>query len=86
MSGGYFDYKQHHIDDIAEDIGRVIRENGRGTDPKWDYSRETISLFYEALEHLEVARTYAHRIDYLLCGDDSEESFRERLNEELNKP
>ena len=82
MSGGYFDYKQFHINDITEAIEEIIQNNG--LDPRWDFTPETISEFRTALEYLRCARVYAHRIDYLLCSDDSEESFHERLNEELD--
>jgi len=34
---------------------------------------------------LKKAQIYAQRIDYLISGDDGEESFRERLKEELDK-
>lgn len=52
---------------------------------KYNYSDEIILKFKEGLEALEKARIYAHRIDWLLSGDDSEENFLIRLNEELNK-
>jgi hypothetical protein len=29
MSGGYFDYKQWHIQQIAEDVETIIERNGR---------------------------------------------------------
>lgn len=32
---------------------------------------------------LEIAQIYAQRIDYLLAGDDGEETFQERLDKEL---
>lgn len=84
MSGGYFDYKQYHIDDMVEDIERIVRESNSG-DSRWEYSAETISRFYEAIHFLQIAKVYAHRIDWLLCGDDSEDSFHARLNEQLEK-
>jgi len=37
----------------------------------------------EAVIALRKSSIYAHRIDYFLSGDDGEESFIERLNEEL---
>jgi len=35
---------------------------------------------------LRKAAIYAQRIDWLLSGDDGEESFLERLKEELDAP
>lgn len=45
-----------------------------------------IEKFKEGVEFLRKAQIYAHRIDYLLSSDDGEESFLERLKEELEKP
>jgi len=39
----------------------------------------------EAIKQLRIAYVYAQRVDWLLSGDDSEETFIERLNEDLNK-
>ena len=38
----------------------------------------------KAIRLLEIAYIYAHRIDYLLSGDDSDESFLSRLKEDLD--
>jgi len=51
----------------------------------YKYSDEVIEKFKEGVEILRKAQIYAHRIDYLLSADDGEESFIERLQEELNK-
>ena len=37
----------------------------------------------EAIKQLRIAAIYTQRIDWFLSGDDSEESFIERLGEEL---
>lgn len=50
-----------------------------------DYTEETINEFRKGVEILKKARIYAQRIDWLLSGDDGEESFHERLNEELEQ-
>jgi hypothetical protein len=39
----------------------------------------------EAVKQLRIAAIYAQRVDWFLSGDDGEESFIERLNEELNE-
>ena len=51
----------------------------------YKYPDEVIERFKEAVNILRKAYIYAHRIDYLLSGDDGEESFIERLNEELTE-
>ena len=49
------------------------------------YPDEVIEKFKEGIEIIEKAQTYIQRFDYLLSGDDGEESFLERLEEGLNK-
>ena len=50
----------------------------------YEYSKETIKEFKKGLVILRKAYVYAQRIDWLLSGDDGEESFHERLKEELD--
>jgi len=51
----------------------------------YKYSDEVIEEFKRAVYYLKKAQIYAHRVDYLLSGDDGEESFLKRLNEDINK-
>lgn len=167
MSGGHFDYKQHYINDIADDIESVVHkeesprpelvkeiytsiyekdgdrlrvnfntlqsENSYDETIKhykdagysineicskpgyrkseavkngmvyqineWvseeykdedgetvyfnDFSKETLEEFKTAIELLRKAAVYAQRIDWLLSGDDGEETFHQRLEEDL---
>jgi hypothetical protein len=39
----------------------------------------------EAVKALKIAQVYAQRVDWLLSGDDGEESFLSRLDDELKK-
>lgn len=84
MSGGYFDYNQHTINDIATDIEYVLRPDA----PKWildmNLSFDTRIKFRNAVFHLKMASIYANRIDYLLSGDDGEETFHKRLQEDID--
>lgn len=50
-----------------------------------EYSPKVIEKFKEGVELIQRAYVYAHRIDWLISGDDGEESFLRRLEEELNK-
>ena len=91
MSGGYFDYNQWRLEDMADQIDRMIENNdsdeaddygcrrGRG------YSPETIARFQETRAALKRAAKMAHRVDWLLSGDDSEESFHRRWDEEITQ-
>jgi len=106
MSGGHFEYNQHKIGYIADEIEQLIRKNGKEKtkeemedegwrDPDWyekypedkfhyKYPDEVIEEFKKGLEILRQAEVYAQRIDWLVSGDDGEESFLERLKEDLN--
>lgn len=93
MSGGYFEYNQYKIYQIAEDLETVILNNGKKRENKepWEddyereYSDEVIAKFKEGLEILKKAYIYAHRIDWLLSDDDGEQSFLQRLESDLSK-
>lgn len=49
------------------------------------YEERTIKRFKEAIRYLRMAEIYAHRVDWFLSGDDGEESFHRRLEEELKR-
>jgi len=49
------------------------------------YSDEVIQEFKRGATLIQQAQTYMQRIDWLLSGDDGEESFLSRLKEELNQ-
>ena len=90
MSGGRFQYQQHNIWQIAEEIQNVIDNNSDESLNEWGdrrgrgYSPEVIAKLHEAVQALKVAYVYAQRADWLLSDDDGEESFLERLEEELS--
>lgn len=49
-----------------------------------NYSDKTKQEFIKAYNLLIQSYVYVKRIDWLLSGDDGEETFHERLKEELN--
>lgn len=77
MSGGHFDYQQYNIQNIADDVEQLIESNDG------NYSEETIVEFKRGLEFLRLAYIYAKRIDWLVSGDDGEETFHKRLKDEI---
>ena len=89
MSGGHFNYEQWKINSIADDIEDIIFHNGSQDKNQYDdrihqeYSPETIEEFKRGLELMRKAYVYAQRIDWLVSGDDSEDSFHRRLQDEL---
>ena len=50
----------------------------------YKYPDEVIEEFKNAYKALRIAEIYAQRVDWLMAGDDGEESFIERLKEELD--
>jgi hypothetical protein len=105
MSGGHFDYQQFRIDNVANEILDVIRENEDGyvyndktsygyddngeiTDKPegWQrFSDEALRKIKEGYRICRMAFAYANRIDYLVSGDDGEDSFHKRLRGDLEK-
>lgn len=86
MSGGHFEYNQYHIDDIVYSIERIIENNNKPSDEDeyyHNFNDNTIEKFKLGLHYLKIAKIYAHRIDWLVSGDDGEESFMSRLEEDL---
>jgi hypothetical protein len=81
MSGGYFDYQQYRLHDLAEGIREVLNECPGSGERVW--SEETRHVFKLAIDALRFAEIYVQRIDWLLSDDDSEATFHRRLNEEL---
>ena len=91
MSGGHFDYNQYRIGQIADDIDGEIRNNDSEELNEWGdrlgrgYSEATIEAMEHAVYQLKVAQVYAQRVDWLLSGDDGEDTFHVRLAEDLQK-
>lgn len=77
MSGGHFDYAQYRINDIASQIKEDVKSDS------FCYSDETKAEFIKAIHFLEIASVYAQRVDWLMSGDDGEETFHKRLKQEL---
>lgn len=99
MSGGHFDYNQKRIQYIIESIEEEIERNGKKIEyppevryvGEWEleynyeYPKDIIAEFKKGIYLLKQSYIYAQRIDKLLSGDDSEDSFRKRLKEELKE-
>ena len=89
MSGGFYDYKQYVLDEIADSIQLEIEQNdsteddGFGHDRGRHYAPLVIDRMSEAVTALRIASIYAQVVDWLLSGDDSEDSFLRRLDKDL---
>lgn len=49
------------------------------------YPQEIQDKMREAVNYLKIAYVYAHRTDWFLSGDDGDESYIRRLEEDLKK-
>ena len=77
MSGGTFNYDQQHIGNIADRIEDMI-DNG--------YCDErTLPHFKQGVDLLRLAFIYAQRIDWLVAGDDGEDTFVKGLYDDCKK-
>jgi hypothetical protein len=89
MSGGYFNYAQYRINDIAVEIDELIKSNDNKTLDEfgWEegnnYFPAIIEKFKEAAHTLRQAQEMAQRVDWLMSGDDGEDSFLRRWDEEV---
>ena len=84
MSGGHFNYIQYRVKDTAEEIQEILDK--QGDDAYWNgidtiYPIEVQEVFKEAIDHINRAYQYIHRIDWYLSGDDGEETFLEKIKD-----
>ena len=82
MSGGHFDYTQFRMEDIAVEIDDLI---GRNNITEYSYPSEIIARFAEAAHTIRQAQEMAQRVDWLVSGDDGEESFMSRWDNEVRE-
>ena len=95
MSGGHFDYRQHDIGRIAETLEDELyaredsyddRRIGLGAlDPdNWIENPERMREYIIAsVKVLRLAEILTQRFDWIISGDDGEDSFYERLKNDL---
>jgi hypothetical protein len=79
MSGGYFDYNQYTLDDVADQVKELVEKNKN----QFNYKPNTIKKFQETIHFLRRTAEMVQRIDWLVSGDDGEESFHKRWKEEV---
>ena len=91
MSGGFFDYSQYTLNQIVTDIEDEIYYNDSEEVNEYNekrgngFSEDTMQEFKLAVWYLKQALVYTQRIDWLLSGDDGEETFHSRLKKDLEK-
>ena len=93
MSGGHWDYVQYRLTDVIDELKGIVSGEIKTTDwstgeevlERDNYTQVTLEAFKRATKAIEIAQTHIQRIDWLLSGDDSEESYYRRLHTELEK-
>ena len=77
MSGGAFDYVQFKINSVVDDIKELLSSE------EFEYNNTTKDRYQQTVNTLELAAAMLQRVDWLESGDDGEESFHERWEEEV---
>ena len=81
MSGGHIGYHWHRLEGAALEIEELIAMNNSEALDRFGerigngYPKEVIEKFDDAVHTLRQAAEMIERIDYLLSGDDGQESF-----------
>jgi len=85
MSGGHFDYIQYRIGQAADEVEQEILNNDKNNE--WGhcngFSKETLTKFKQCEQTLRLAEEMLQRVDWLISGDDSEETFHIRWKEKI---
>lgn len=97
MSGGHFEYNQYVLEDIKDRINQTQEEvNNKPSLSDMlsdDFSmynyvedKEGFNLVCNTAKfYLDMAQTLVQRLDWYISGDDSEESFKQRMLEDIDK-
>jgi hypothetical protein len=89
MSGGKWNYVQHRLSEVYEDMERWVENNGSQQRDDWDdlmydnYSPDAVRAILLAAKLTRLAQKAIHRVDHLHCGDDGEESFLKKWEKEI---
>ena len=88
MSGGFFDYQDYRLEEMAKALRLEIAKCRQK--PEWaeawsDYSCSFLAEMSKAYNQLVELRVRLHRLDWVLSGDDSEETFFRKLLSELEQ-
>ena len=79
MSGGYWDYFQYKISTVLEDLNDDDIQSASKYCDYADLERDINIL----KNHLELAKIYMNRLDWLINADDGVQDYHTRLKEDL---
>jgi len=77
MSGGFFEYKQHCISNIIDDMEKLLLSG--------NFPFEIEGEIKDCISLLRKSYVYVQRIDWFLSDNDGYETFIVRLKEDLAK-
>jgi len=80
LSGGHFGYIQHQMDECAEQLERELADPESYAGRMEPNTHESLRLCARTLREAAIR---LHRADWLLSGDDGEESYHKRLVDDL---
>jgi hypothetical protein len=89
MSGGHLFHQQHRIEEIAGEIESLIWTNDDESIDQYGersgnaYPPEIIEKLYTAAYALRRAAAMVQRIDYLLSGDNGQDTFLRLWEEDI---
>ena len=75
MSGGHFDYVQHKVNDVAEEIEHMLDE---------EKNPEVKGIYADAARIIKEAAIYIHHIDWYISGDNGVDNFVMGLYNDLH--
>ena len=94
MSGGAFEYKQYHIEQLIEDMELLLKRVDK--EPTDSFECDSLKNYIDDkdsfkkiveknIDLLRKSYIYTQRLDWFISGDDGEETFYERLEEDFSK-
>ena len=89
MSRGHFDYEEYKLLVIIDELQWLIDTNNStevdayGYEIGRNYGQDTLEHFSAAIDVLKLAYVLTKQIDYLVSGEDKEETFHERVSKEI---
>ena len=72
-------------EELKDDYNWYGGEDDAQEKSHYKYPDDIIAEFKNAIHYLKMAQIYTQRIDWLVSGDDGEDSFRTRLKEDLEE-
>ena len=83
MSGGHFDYAYVNVNQFCDILKRNIRDNKKKDDFGYaaNYSKDTIKELKKILKEAEKLSKLMYHTEWLMSGDDSEETFLKQIKE-----